>query len=108
MMAECCKIPYLKTLLLLFAIFHVGHPLTPEDIGQNFYAANPSQPDDNLSCPETLEQGQQCLQWEQLCDLVPDCDDSGDEIFGLNCKSTYIQCAAWLEIVGYYQTKLLM
>ena len=89
MVAEIRKT--LKFSLFFFAIFHVGRPQTPEEIGQNFCAANPSQPDDNLSCPETLGQGTDCLTTAQFCDGVDDCDLGEDEGAGdvpaLSCKS---------------------
>ena len=101
-MAESFKT--LGALLLLLGLFHVGHPLTAEELGQNLCAANPSQPDDNLSCFAIgTPLGTACLNRTRLCDGIDDCgsgiDEGGSLFSALVCKLVPVRLP-WFYVVS--------
>ena len=85
-------------LSLLLGLLHNGSPQTLPESSQNFCASNPSQPDDNLSCPGFAFPGVICLPREAICNGFNDCNDGnlgsdeGDGNFFFSnfrgCKST--------------------
>lgn len=94
--AGSCKM--LKTLLLLFGLFHIGRPQDFTTLSQNFcnIISGGTFPD-NLSCPNQPIQTGNCILGSTLCDGTNDCmniaggtqgTDEGAGFSALECKCT--------------------